>query len=221
MITLCGFGVSNYYNKLKLILLEKQIPFRERLVYPWERDSFLQTSPLGKIPFVETDEGGLSESQVILEYLEERYPEAPLYPAGLYERAKCRELIQHLELNAEWVTRRLYKECFFGGVVSDETKQEAYDRLVIGLNAIAVLAKFTPHICGAKFTAADCVAYVHFTMIKLATQTIYGEDLLERLVPRAEAFMTQMDNRPHVRTMMAERLSATQAFADLDVAYDG
>ena len=69
MITLCGFGVSNYYNKLKLVLLEKQVPFSERLVYPWERDSFIAQSPLGKIPFVETDEGGLSESQAILEYL--------------------------------------------------------------------------------------------------------------------------------------------------------
>jgi glutathione S-transferase len=48
MITSGGFGVSNYYNKLKLVLLEKQIPFRERLVYPWERDTFLNASPLGK-----------------------------------------------------------------------------------------------------------------------------------------------------------------------------
>jgi glutathione S-transferase len=221
MITLCGFGVSNYYNKLKLVLLEKQIPFRERAVYPWERDAFLQSSPLGKIPFVETDEGDLSESQVILEYLEERYPATPLYPTALYERAKCRELIQHLELNAEWVTRRLYKECFFGGTVSDETKQEAYDRLIGGLDAIARLAKFAPYICGAEFTAADCVAYVHFTMIKLATETIYGENLLARLVPQAGNFMTLMDRRPHVRTMMAERVAATKAFADLDVAYDG
>ncbi len=80
MIVLCGFGVSNYYNKLKLILLEKEVPFRERLVYPWELDSFLQSSPLGKIPFVETERGGLSQSQVILEYLEGRFPEKPLYP---------------------------------------------------------------------------------------------------------------------------------------------
>lgn len=221
MITLCGFGVSNYYNKLKLVLLEKQIPFREREVYPWERDAFQQSSPLGKIPFIETDEGSLSESQVILEYLEERYPKAPLYPATFYERAKCRELIQHLELNAEWVTRRLYKECFFGGTVSDETKHEAYDRLVIGLDAIERLAKFTPYICGEEFTAADCVAYVHFTMIKLATETIYGEDLLARLVPHAGTFMAPMDGRPHVRTMMTERIAATKAFTDLDVAYDG
>lgn len=115
MITLCGFGVSNYYNKLKLILLEKGIPFREKLVYPWERESFRLSSPLGKIPFIMTEHGSLSESQVILEYLEEHYPEQPMYPTMDFERAKCRELIQHVELNSEWVARRLYKESFFGG----------------------------------------------------------------------------------------------------------
>jgi glutathione S-transferase len=123
MITLCGFGVSNYYNKLKLVLLEKQVPFQERVVYPWQRASFSQASPLGKIPFIETEHGGLSESQAILEYLEDSYPATPLYPADFFERARCRELSQHLELNAEWVARRLYKEAFFGGTVSDETKR--------------------------------------------------------------------------------------------------
>ena len=221
MITLCGFGVSNYYNKLKLILLEKQIPFCERTVYPWERDSFLHQSPLGKIPFIETEAGGLSESQAVLEYLEDRYPEIPLYPANIYARAKCRELIQHLELNAEWVARRLYKECFFGGVVSQETKQEAHERLVVGLEAAARLAKFSPFILGSEFTAADCVAYVHFTMIRLATLAIFEEDVLKRHLPDAAAYMTRMDARPHIRTMMVERAAATAVFADLGVPYDG
>lgn len=221
MITLCGFGVSNYYNKLKLVLLEKQIPFRERTVYPWERDSFLNKSPLGKIPFIETDDGGISESQAILEYLEDRYPKIPLYPEGAFARAKCRELIQHLELNAEWVTRRLYKECFFGGTVSEETKREAHERLAVGLQATARLAKFAPFIAGHEFTAADCAAYVHFTMIRLATSSIYGEDMLEGYVPEAAAYMTRMSERPHIRTMMAQRAEATTAFIELKVPYDG
>ncbi len=29
MITLCGIPLSNYYNKVKLVLLEKGIPFTE------------------------------------------------------------------------------------------------------------------------------------------------------------------------------------------------
>ena len=221
MITLCGFGVSNYYNKLKLIMLEKEIPFRERLVYPWQRDSFRQSSPLGKIPFVETEHGGLSESQVILEYLEERYPQKPMYPAEVFARAKCRELIQHLELNVEWVARRLYKQSFFGGAVSEETKREANDRLAVGLEAVARLSLFSPYTLGTSFTAADCVAFVHFIMIEQTTLKIYGENMLERFLPNVATYMQLMDSRPHVRAMMTDRVVAMAAFVQLNVKYDG
>ncbi len=221
MITLCGFAVSNYYNKLKLILLEKEVPFAERVVYPWERDSFWQSSALGKIPFIETEHGGLSESQVILEYLEERYPARPLYPAEVFARAKCRELIQHLELNCEWVGRRMYKECFFGGSVSAETKTEARERLAIGLDAVARLSSFSPYILGSPFTAADCAAYVHFLMITLATRKIYGQDMLEHHIPQAAAFMRLMEARPHVQTIALGREAALAAFIALNVKYDG
>ncbi|WP_036276268.1 glutathione S-transferase family protein [Methylomonas sp. 11b] len=221
MITLCGFGVSNYYNKLKLVMLEKGIPFQEKLVYPWQRESFRQHSPLGKIPYIETEYGSLSESQVILDFLEERYPELPLYPTALFERAKCRELIQNLELNAEWVARRLYKESFFGGNVSEETKREAKERLMIGLQAVAQLAQFSPYIFGSVFTAADCVAYVHFVMIEHTTVKIYGRNMLEEFLPDVAAYMALMDLRPHIQTIMEDRQAALASFLALDVKYDG
>ena len=221
MITLCGFGVSNYYNKLKLLMLEKGIPFREELIYPWQRDIVLRHSPLGKIPYIKAERGSLSESQAILEYLEECYTEKPLYPKEIFARAKCRELIQHLELNSEWVARRLYKEAFFGGTVSEETKSEAKVRLTIGLQASAQLALFSPYVFGSQFTAADCVAYVHFVMIKLTSEKIYGENMLEKLVPKAAEYMQFMDSRPHVQSMMADRSEAMAMFIKLNVKYDG
>ena len=221
MITLCGFGVSNYYNKLKLILLEKNIPFTERVVYPWQRDSFVQSSPLGKIPFIETDQGDLSESQVILEYLEDRYPEIPLYPPDIFARAKCRELIQHLELNCEWSARRLYNESFFGGSVSEETKDQVKEKLAHALEAVVRLSSFTPYILGSTFTAADCVAYMHFTMIKLATMKIYDENMLEQFYPDLCEYMQLMDSRQHIQTVMADRVSAMTAFINMNVKYEG
>jgi len=221
MITLCGFGVSNYYNKLKLILLEKNIPFLERVVYPWQRDMFEHSSPLGKIPFIETEQGDLSESQVILEYLEECYPEKSLYPVDVYARSKCRELIQHLELNSEWVARRLYKECFFGGNVSDETKHEVQVRLPLGLEAVANLSKFSPYILGDTISAADCVAYVHLTMIKLATIKTYGENMLEKFFPNLDEYLQLMESRPHTKTIMVDRAAAMTAFVKLNIKYQG
>ncbi len=221
MIALCGFGVSNYYNKLKLVLLEKNIPFREKTVYPWQRDEFWQSSPIGKIPFVETEHGDLSESQVILEYLEERYPTTPLYPSELFARAKCRELIQHVELNCEWVARRLYSQAFFGGEVSEETKREARARLVLGLQGIARLSPLTPYALGARFTAADCAAFVHLMMIEHTTQAVYGENLVERYLPNSTDYLQRMRSRPHVQRMEQERAQAMTVFLGLGVDYKG
>lgn len=221
MIVLCGFGVSNYYNKLKLFMLEKGVAFSERLVYPWERATFLHSSPLGRIPYIETENGGLSESQVILEYLEDAYPDRPMYPANIFARAKCREIIQHLELNSEWVARRLYREAFFGGQVSSETKQEVQEKLAVGLVGITRLASFSPYILGPTFTAADCVAYVHFCMIKMATGAIYGTDMLAQLVPEASSYLKLMERRTHVQSMMADRDKALEVFVSLNVKYDG
>jgi glutathione S-transferase len=212
MIKLCGFGVSNYYNKIKLVLLEKQIEFSEELVYPSQDEALLKRSPLGKIPFIETGHGSLSESQVILEYLEDRYTETPLYPRDAFERAKCRELIQQLELNVELIARRLYKEAFFGGAVSDETRAEVKEKLELGLKGLAKLAKFSPYICGDAFTAADCVAWIHFGLISLATQKIYGEDFIAKYLPASADYMSFIEKRPQVQKVAADRAKALAEF---------
>ncbi|CAG1022608.1 glutathione S-transferase [Patescibacteria group bacterium] len=212
MINLCGFAVSNYYNKIKLVLLEKGIAFTEEQVFPSQDETLLKRSPLGKIPFIETEHGCLSESQVILEYLEDVYTDIPLYPTDVFERAKCRELIQHLELNVELHARRLYKEAFFGGTVSDETKAEVKERLDLGLAGLARLAKFSPFIAGKTYTAADCVAFVHFFIVSATTQKIYGEDLAIKHLPNLADYLALLETRPQVQKVATGRTAAITAF---------
>jgi glutathione S-transferase len=212
MINLCGFAVSNYYNKTKLVLLEKGIAFTEEQVFPSQDEALLKRSPLGKIPFIETEHGCLSESQVILEYLEETYHEFPLYPAESFQRAKCRELIQHLELNIELHARRLYREAFFGGTVSDEVKAEVKELLEKGLKGLARLVKFSPYIGGDSYTAADIVAWLHFFMISATCQKIYGTDLLAAYIPNYASYMAFIETRPAVQKVAADRAVAMAEF---------
>lgn len=212
MINLCGFAVSNYYNKTKLVLLEKGIAFSEEYLLPSQDEALLKRSPLGKIPFIETEYGCLSESQVILEYLEETYPEIPLYPVNSFERAKCRELIQHLELNIELHARRLYKEAFFGGTVSDDIKNEVKERLDIGLKGLARLVKFSPYIAGDNYTAADIVAWLHFFMVSMSTQKIYGTDLVAEYLPTVASYMQLIEARPAAQKVATDRAATMTAF---------
>jgi glutathione S-transferase len=179
MIVLCGFAVSNYYNKVKLALLEKGIAFTEEAAPAGgTSEAQLAASPLGKIPYLRTDQGTLCESQVIMDYLEAAYPSPPLMPADPWEAAKTRELITFLDLHLELATRPLYAEAFFGGSVSDGTKALVRKQLDKNLPAFKRLAKFSPYVAGDNFTAADCAAWVHLPLVGMATKAIYGEDLV-------------------------------------------
>lgn len=212
MMTLYGFAISNYYNKTKLALLEKGIPFNEEVVRPSQDAAVLKRSPLGKIPFIKVEGGYLSESQAILEYLDDAYPEHPLYPADAFERAKCREFIQHLELNTELVARRIYGEALFGTPVSQDIKNEVRQKVEAGLEGVMRLARFSPYALGENFSAADIVAWLHLGLIATATQKVYGEDLVAAHVPGVADYFKHMESRPYVKQVAEGRDAAIQAF---------
>lgn len=203
MLKLCGIPISNYYNKVKLALLEKGIPFEEER-HAIGKDSRESGSPLGKVPFLRTDQGVLCESQAIIEYLEETHPQPPLYPSDAFARAKCRELIHFLELYLELPARRLYPEVYFGRAVSDEVKQSAREQLEKGINALTHAVKFAPFIAGAEFTYADCAAYAHFPLVSQCTKKIYDEDFVSRLSGFA-AYFEQLRARPYAKKVNEER----------------
>jgi glutathione S-transferase len=211
-ISLCGFAVSNYYNKVKLSLLEKGVPFTESTVYPSQSEEMLSESPMGKVPFLRTPKGVLSESQVLTEFIEDNWPEPPLYPHDPYARARCRELIEHVELHVELVARRLYKEAFFGGTVSEEAKAEVAPLLEKGLRSFGRLARFAPYIGGDAFTHADCAAWVHLPLVSQCTRKIYGRDFLDELLPQAKAYLKTVGERPHAQKVNEDRKAAMDAF---------
>jgi len=211
-ITLCGFAVSNYYNKVKLSLLEKGVPFDEALVFTSQKEEMLAESPMGKVPFLRTSKGVLSESQVLTEFIEDSWPEPPLYPRDAFERAKCRELIEHLELHVELPARRLYAEAFFGGTVSEETRKEVASLLEKGLKSLARLARFAPFIGGVSFTHADCAAWVHLPLVSQATRKIYGRDFIDEFLPQAKTYIKLVGERPHAQKVNEDRKAAMEAF---------
>ena len=203
MLKLCGFAVSNYYNKVKLALLEKGVPFEEVLVWADRAPALMEKSLLGKIPYVETEHGPLFESQVIVDYLEAAYPEVALLPADPYAAAKVRELITFMELHLELVARELYGEAFFGGKASDETKERVRKLLMRNAKAFGKLAKFGPFIAGAEFTLADCAALAHLPLISTMTKIVFSEDLLADYP--VKEYIRAMGERPNVQKVNADR----------------
>ena len=214
MLKLCGFHLSNYHNKVRIALLEKGIGFEEDASCPpSQKEEFVARSPMGKVPFVELDGGvRLAESQAICEYLEDAYPQKPLYPRDPLARAKVRELIIMIELHCELVARRLYRQAFFGGTISDEVKETTEKDLGKGVRALGRLVKFSPYIAGAELTLADCAAFVHLPLVTLSTKIIYGRDVLEGL-PQVKPYLKMLGERPAFRQVNDDRKSAQAAMA--------
>lgn len=206
MLRLCGFSASNYYNKVKLALLEKGVPFDEALHWVGETD--LSCSPLGKVPYLQTEQGALCESAVMMEYLEDAYPAHPLLPADPYARAKVRELNTFLELHLELEARKLYPQAFFGGQVSDGVKQKVAEQLDKHVAAFAKLVRFAPFIAGDTFTLADCAAIVHLPLVSGASKLVLGRDVLAD-VPGVREYLKAMGERPPVQHIHADRKTNT------------
>ena len=210
MITLCGFAISNYYNVVKKALLEKGAPFVEELVMTGSKEeSVLACSPLAKVPFIRTPQGSMCESHAILEYIEAAHPTPALLPVEPFAAAKVREMINYIDLHLELVARELYPQAFFGGTVSDSTKERVRKLLEKNIAGFKRLAKFTPYIAGDTFPRADCVAFNNLPLVGMATRVVYGEDMLAAAGVDYKSYTKLGGERASAHKVVADRKTAT------------
>ena len=159
MLILHGFAMSNYYNMVKHALMVKDCEFTENKVYPQTED-ILAITPTGKVPAITTEEGvHLSETSVILNYLEDLQPQPPLFPISASNRAKVRMLIKVTELYLELPSRRLMKDYFARqepeAVMADEVKTS----FIKGCEIINQMTDIEPYLLGDQLSMADIFMY--------------------------------------------------------------
>ncbi len=210
MLVLHGSAISNYYNKVKLALLEKGVPFEEAYASTRSSDeAVLSASPLGKIPFVTTAEGALCESQPLLEWIESRWPSPPLLPADAFAAAKVRELTTFIDWHLEIVARQLYGSAFFGAPpLSEANSGRIKKQLVDNIAAFKRLAKFAPFVAGDQFTQADCAAFNHLPLVAMASKAVYGEDLLQAGGIDHRSYCKRVAERPSAQKVVLDRKAA-------------
>lgn len=104
---------SPYAARVRLLLYRKDAPVE--LVFPpkegLKSSDFLAINPIGKIPVLKLDDGShLPESNVILEYLDDKFPEPPLRPATPEGRARMRLLMQIGDLYVFAAISKLFRQ---------------------------------------------------------------------------------------------------------------
>ncbi|MBI4694995.1 MAG: glutathione S-transferase family protein [Gammaproteobacteria bacterium] len=211
MIKLYGFPISNYYNMVKLAMLEKGLAFEEENQMPSQEAAFKSMSPMGKVPCIETPEGFLSETSAILEYLDELKSTPALLPAHDFARAKVREIVRVIELYVELPARRHYPHLFFGAPRNEAAVEEAKPVLERGIAALKQLCHFRPFVGGEAFGMADIYAYYTFGLANAATKGIYNWDIIQA-IPGLGATMAVIGSRASTKKCDAAREAAMAAF---------
>src|SRR2546423_401593 len=98
MLTLYDADRCPFCARVRIVLAEKGVEYENVQIDLADRPAWLyEKNPLGKVPVLEDGAFVLPESPVIMEYLEERYPEPPLLPADPGERGLARLWIDRFD----------------------------------------------------------------------------------------------------------------------------
>jgi glutathione S-transferase len=107
-IEVLNYPLSPCGEKVRFALAEKGLPFVDHHVDLGSKENlhpqFLRLNPRGLVPVLLDDDVVVSDSTVILEYIEDRWPDAPLRPDSPIERARMRRWTKHVDevLHPAW-----------------------------------------------------------------------------------------------------------------------
>jgi len=93
-LTIYGSTVSPFVRKVRVVMMEKGLEYTLDPVSPFAPPpEFLEISPLKRIPAFRDSEvpepNHLSDSSVICDYLENKFPKPALYPSDPFQRARA------------------------------------------------------------------------------------------------------------------------------------
>lgn len=213
MLTLHGFAASNYYNIVKHCLLYKEIPFTENTLYPGTPE-LQKVSPAGKVPALTTTNGtALSESSVLIEYLEDAYPQHPLLPTDPEAKAQVRQIMRIAELYLELAARRLLPAVLANMPVADAVKDDVRLTLERGASSLTQLARFAPWVCGDTLTLADIYLRYALAIVKLAGVSQLQWDIFS-VVPGLQDWDERMASDPISQRIDADQETNMAEFMD-------
>jgi len=148
VITLYDADRCPYCARVRIVLAEKGLEYETVVIDLDDRPAWIyEKNPLGRVPVLEEDAFVLPESAVIDEYIEERYPDPPLWPADPGERALARLLVFRFDQLSRpyYAVRR-----------GEEGARERLDRALADVDALLEGQLF---LSGREYGLAD-IAYI-------------------------------------------------------------
>ena len=188
------------------------VPFSQERGYAPKHPDVLAANPKGQVPVLV--DGGLTlfNSTVILEYLEDAYPDPPLYPADAKARAECRILELYAdEILLPDIRRLMHRSEPPAADPHRRTQQEegAKEGEAALLRRWAELERRLGH--GAWFGGAFSVADIALFMAVLFVQRLHGPKLDG--FPALAGWYARAAERPSIAPVVSEVAEADRTLS--------
>ena len=196
---LYDFPLAPNPRRLRVYLAEKGIEIPKLTVDLREgaqrAPGFLALNPHGSLPVLELDDGTiLSESEAIIEYLEELHPEPAMIGRTPLERARTRRLERLCEVSVLFRAARYVHATLAplpGAKPNPALAEWAKSELPRGLAVLE--AEVGEFVAGERVTVADCTLFAAFEFARLARL------LLEDGFPKLGAWHARFSARPSAK----------------------
>jgi len=223
MLRIIGNHVSPYARKVFLALDHKGIDYEIDPIVPFfGGDEFTRLNPLRRIPVLIDGDLVIPDSTVICEYLDDRYPEKPLYPADPALRARARWLEEFADSRLGDVM--IWKLFFQRNVKPRVWKQETDEDAVA-----AVITRDLPEIMDWLEPQAPVGGFVFddLSMIDLTFASFFRNAALAGWTPdaarwpRTAAWIDHVFATPlFARSVMVEQIMLTTRGTDQRAALE-
>lgn len=222
MFRLYHLPLSPFCRKVRLVLAEKRIQAELIEERPWEqRLDFLRLNPAGKVPVLVTRDGRtLSESNAIVEYLEETVPDPALMPQDPIARAEVRRVVGwfddkfNAEVTQNMVFERVTKRLARIGSPDGQALKAGSRNIRVHLDYMTFLLEGHSWLAGPRMTLADVTAAAHLSCLD------YLGDVPWIDYPVVRDWYAVMKSRPGFRGLLADHLPGFPTppphYADLD-----
>lgn len=211
VMKLYNLGLSNFAGKCRVAIYEKglDVELADPPGGPGS-DAYKKINPTGKIPALETDDGQvILESEVINEYLEDKFPATALLPSDAEGRAAVRAITRYHDLYIDPPMRAVFPK-LFGQDLDDAFIAKQIAEVNDNLDQLESSISDGPWATGDNFTLADAaLAPTLFLMDNLLPN--FGSKKPFDGRPKLGAWWQRIQDRPSTKKVLGEQGAAMAA----------
>jgi glutathione S-transferase len=199
MIKLYDFPLSPRVRKVRIVLAEKGLQYEkvniDLMKGEQKKPEYLAINPYGKVPALQDNSTTVYESTIIMEYLNDKYPNPPLLPADPGARSRARVLMHYGDNPYEGAVAALVGELMFkpmqGGAADQAVVTKAKQDLNTCFERLEKELGNNDYLLGSTFTLAD-IPFVSWSML-------FPTLKVEVSSAKVNAWLNRLKERPSIK----------------------